>query len=190
MYDEDLMNLDDGIRRLKVEYDIFFNGHRKKPPDDLRMRVEKIVKKLAECGNMTYGERFRYNTLIGRYYVYRDRWRRRMADKELDATPRSEAPKQKIPAKKSPPPSLDPVSVSITDPAQDEEKVRFLYESLLKVRERNRKAAPILPYEQFSKYISNQTEGIKEKHHCSNVKFTLIFEEGSLRFTARAGDKA
>ncbi len=189
MYEEELVNLDDWIRRLKVEYDIFFNGHRKKPPDDLRLRVEKLVKKLAECGNMSYGERFRYNTLLGRFYVYRDRWRRRLSDRELGNDARPDAPAPHTPAK-HPAPSTEPVTVSIADPASDEDKVRYLYSTLLKIRSQNRKAAPILPYEQFAKYITNQTQGIKGKHHCASVKFTLMLEEGALRFTARAEDKA
>jgi hypothetical protein len=190
VYDEELVNLDDWIRRLKVEYDIFFNGHRKKPPDDLRLRVEKMVKKLSECGNMSYGERFRYNTLLGRFYVYRDRWRRRLSERELGMEARAETAGPITQTDKRPPVSTEPISVSITDPANDEDKVRYLYDTLLKFRSQNKKAAPMLPYDEFAKYIMNQTKGIKSKHHCASVKFTLMLEEGALRFTARADENS
>src|SRR6266496_6474524 len=91
LYEEELTSLDDGIRRLKVEYTIFFNGHRKKPPEDLKIRVERIVKKLSEAGDMTYNERFRYNTLVTRFYVLRDLWRRTMMQRELGVTARDRA---------------------------------------------------------------------------------------------------
>jgi hypothetical protein len=59
MYDEDLTHLEDWLRRLKVEFDIFFNGHRKKPPDDLKLKLERLLKKLGEAGDMSFQERFR-----------------------------------------------------------------------------------------------------------------------------------
>ena len=58
MYDEDLTNLEEWIRRLKIDYEIFFNGNRKKPPDDLRLRVERLVKRLAESTDMSFSQRF------------------------------------------------------------------------------------------------------------------------------------
>src|SRR2546422_3131444 len=91
LYEDELISLEDGIRRLKVEYTIFFNGHRKRPPEDLKMRVERIVKRLSETGDMTYNERFRYNTLVTRYYVLRDLWRRTMMQRELGETARDKA---------------------------------------------------------------------------------------------------
>src|SRR5213593_544172 len=91
MYEEDLTNLEDWIRRLKVEYTVFFNGHRKRPPEDLKLRVEKLVKKLSEAGSMAYSERFRYNTLVTRFYVLRDLWRRTLMSRELGVTARDRA---------------------------------------------------------------------------------------------------
>ena len=84
MYDEDLENLEEGLRRLKVEYHIFLSGSRKKPPDDLRIRVERIVKKLSESSDMSFSQRFRFSTLVTRYYVYKDLWRREVQNREMD----------------------------------------------------------------------------------------------------------
>ena len=38
--DQELTILEDSIRRLKIEYEIFFNGGAKRLPYDLRWRVE------------------------------------------------------------------------------------------------------------------------------------------------------
>jgi hypothetical protein len=98
VYDEDLKHLEDGIRRLKIEYDIFFVGNRKKPPDELRMRVEKIAKRLAEATDMTISQRFLYNTLITRFYVYRDLWRRTQQEHEsADGAIKVSTPSKQIP---------------------------------------------------------------------------------------------
>ena len=189
MYDDDLSNLDGWLRRLKVEYDIFFNGNRKKPPDDLRMRVEKSVKKLLEASNMTYSQRFHLNTLVARFYVYRDLWRRALADREQGQGNKEEsAPGSALAAKDSgTEQKVEAVRISIADPIAEEEKMRQLYDALLNVRRRNAKDSPSISYEQFAAYVTAQILGIREKHRCHNVTFTLALEADAIRFTAAAG---
>lgn len=184
MYEEDLNSLDDGIRRLKVEYTIFFNGHRKKPPDDLKMRVERIVKKLSESGDMTYNERFRYNTLVTRYYVLRDLWRRTMMQRELGETARDKAVLEDRAAKEAP--KLE-VHISLSNPDREEDKVRKLYEGLVDMSAKGAKQPPI-SYPQFLKYIATQTKNIQQKFGCSAVVFNVALERDAIKFTARADD--
>ncbi len=188
MYDEDLTNLDDWIRRLKIEYHIFFSGNRKKPPDDLRLRVEKLVKKLSESSDMTYSQRFRYSTLITRYYVYRDLWRRKEHEHEMGVEPKSEGASAINTSTQSPGQSGEAVRISLSDPKTEEEKVRMLYDALVRMRKADSKEAH-LSYQQFAKYIATQTHGIREKYGCSKVAFTIALEEDAIRFTAAADNR-
>ncbi len=41
--DEQLTRLEDDIRRLRIEFDIFFNGGAKRPPYDTKGRVETLL---------------------------------------------------------------------------------------------------------------------------------------------------
>ncbi|MBN1567320.1 MAG: hypothetical protein JXA73_05710 [Acidobacteria bacterium] len=185
MYDDDLSNLEDWIRRLKIEYHIFFTGNRKKPPEDLRMRVETLVKKLSESTDMNYTQRFRFSTLVTRFYVYRDLWRRTTQEREMDviskeaAVPKSDtsASSAKIPA--------EAIRITISDPKTEEEKVRQLYDALIRIKSKESQQTPI-SYQQFSKYIATQTQGIQKKHGCSKVAFTIALDENAIRFTATA----
>ncbi len=185
MYEEDLDSLDDALRRLKIEYRIFLSGNRKKAPDDLRVRVERLVKKLSECGDLNFSQRFRFNTLVTRFYVYRDLWRREVQSLEMGAasagTPApkapAEAPKKSVPA--------EALRVSITDPDAEEAKVRQLYDVLMRIRKKDAGETPI-SYRQFSKYIATQTFGLRRKYGCAKVAFTIATDEDSLRFTASA----
>jgi len=183
MYDEDLTNLDEWIRRLKIEYHIFFTGNRKKPPDDLKMRVERLVKKLSESPDLSFSERFRFNTLITRFYVYRDLWRRTLLTKEMGAEPKEEATPKTSPQGAKPP--VETVRISISDPKSEEEKVRLLYDALLRIKGTESGETPI-SYAQFAKYIATQTHGIREKYGCSAVAFTIALEEDAIRFKAAA----
>ncbi len=186
-YDEDLTNLDEWIRRLRVEYAIFFGGSRKKPPDDLRMRVDKLVKRLGETSDMSVSHRFRYNTLIARYYVFRDLWRRTQQEREsADEAQESLASEQTPSLKSQSRLSREEVQVSISDPTAEAAKVQHLYDELLRVRRQHAQNAPVVSFEQFANYIAGQIQGIQETHRCTSVVFRIEREAKTIRFTAKA----
>jgi hypothetical protein len=184
MYDDDLTNLEDWVRRLKIEYQIFFAGNRKKPPDDLKMRVEKLIKNLSESSDLTHAQRFRFNTLITRFYVYRDLWRRTMQTKEMGLD-REETELKAEPSRPAAKPPGGKIRISISDARTEAEKVHQLYDALLSIAKTESKGAPI-SYPQFAKYIATQADGIRQKYGCSVVTFTIALEEGAIRFTAAA----
>ena len=68
--DDQLNRLDEDIRKLKVEFEIYFNGGAKKPPYDMKYRTDTLVKRLYDARGMTFGQRFKYNSLVARYNVY------------------------------------------------------------------------------------------------------------------------
>jgi hypothetical protein len=185
MIDEDLANLEDWLRRLNVEYRIFFSGNRKKPPDDLKLRVEKVIKRLSEATDMNFTQRFRFSTLVTRFYVYRDLWRREVHNREMDlAVKEEDAAKQAYPSP-SPKTPAEAIRVSISDPKVEAEKMRLLYDALTHIR---KKGSPqtLISYQQFAKYIEAQVQSIQKKYGCSKVAFTIALDEDALRFTAAA----
>ena len=46
--DEELNKLDDNIRRLKIEYEAYFNGGAPRAPHDTVFRVESSIKKYSD----------------------------------------------------------------------------------------------------------------------------------------------
>ena len=78
--DEQLVRLEDDVRKLKVEFDIYFNGSSKRPPYDTKGRVETLIKRLADERQLTYAQRYHYNSLVARYTSFRDLWRRTIQD--------------------------------------------------------------------------------------------------------------
>ena len=193
MYDDDLTNLDEWLRRLKVEYDIYFNGHRKRPPDDLRARVDKLAKRLSEAQNMTYSQRFRYTTLVSRFHVFRDLWRRTMMERELseEAEEKKKSPGVRAAAQSSQlEPAADGLRVSITDADAEVDKVKRLYDGLSQIRKQHAGDSPPLSYQQFARYIATQIQGIRAKYGCSSVLFTVSLEENAVKFTASAEKKS
>ncbi len=79
--DEEIAKLDDNIRRLKIEYEAYFNGGLPRPPHETAFRVERTIKKYGDASKLNYGQRFRFNQLVQRYAVNNDLWRKRLKDK-------------------------------------------------------------------------------------------------------------
>src|ERR1041384_5411269 len=74
--------LEDNMRRLKIEYDVFFGGGSKKPPADTEWRVQSIIKKFSDSGKMNFAQRFRYNSIVQKYAIFSDLWRQKLKIKE------------------------------------------------------------------------------------------------------------
>ena len=74
--DQQLARLEDDIRKLKIDFDIFFNGNAKRPPLEARARLEAYINRVADNRSLTYAQRYYFNTLVSRFTSYRELWRR------------------------------------------------------------------------------------------------------------------
>src|ERR1700730_15580565 len=81
--DEELNILDSQLRRLKIEYEIYFINPTKRPPTDVEWKVLSLLRKFSDGGGrMSFSQRFRYNELAQRYAVYSDLWRKKARIRE------------------------------------------------------------------------------------------------------------
>ena len=74
--DQQLVRIEDDIRKLKIDFDIFFNGGSKRPPLEARARLDANLKRLADDRNLTYAQRYQFNMVVSRFTSYRELWRR------------------------------------------------------------------------------------------------------------------
>ncbi|MDQ3040781.1 MAG: hypothetical protein M3R11_00170 [Acidobacteriota bacterium] len=74
--DQQIMRLEDDIRKLKIDFDIYFNGGAKRPPLEARARLDANLKRLADDRNLTYAQRYQFNMIVSRFTSYRELWRR------------------------------------------------------------------------------------------------------------------
>ena len=79
--DQQLSRMEDDIRKLKIDFDIFFNGATKRPPLEARARLESYIKRIADNRNLSYAQRYYFNTLVSRFTSYRELWRRTLKAK-------------------------------------------------------------------------------------------------------------
>ena len=80
--DEELAFFEDSVRRLKMEYDIYFGGGSRRAPTELDWRVQGLIKKYSDSQRLSSPQRFKYNTVVQRYAIYSDLWRQKLRIKE------------------------------------------------------------------------------------------------------------
>ena len=79
--DDQIERLEEDIRRLKIDFDIYFNGGSKTPPHAARASLEARISRLNGNRELSYGSRFKLNTMMSRYNSYRHLWRRKLREK-------------------------------------------------------------------------------------------------------------
>ena len=80
--DEELDFLEEQLRRLKIEYEIFFNNAAKRPPTDIEWKVLSLLRKFSDGRRMSFSHRYRYNEMAQRYAIQSDLWRKKMRIRE------------------------------------------------------------------------------------------------------------
>ena len=79
--EQQLARIEEDIRKLKIDFDIYFNGGSKRPPLEARARLDSNIKRISDNRHLTYSQRYHFNTLIAKFNSYRDLWRRMLKKK-------------------------------------------------------------------------------------------------------------
>ena len=180
--DEQLTRLEDDIRRLRIEFDIFFNGAAKRPPYDTKGRVETLLKRLGDDRTLTYAQRYRYTSLGARYNAFRELWRRTMQGREEGRDPASAARAQ---GKRESGIEIPPVSIVCADAHREIEVVKNLYTSLLEAKEKCGESTENFSFPKFHRLVAQKADGLKEKSGCDRVRFSVSVEDGHVSFKAK-----
>jgi hypothetical protein len=181
--EEQLSRLEEDIRRLKIEFDIYFNGASKRPPYDTKGRVDTLIKRVGDDRTLTYAQRYRYNSLAARYCTFRDFWRRTMQGREEGRDPVSAA---RATAKQETRSETGRISYVCLDAGKEVETVKNLYDSLLEAKRQCGEPTEDFSFPRFHRLIASKAEGLKERLGCDKVKFSVAIEAGHVSFKARA----
>ena len=194
--DEQLNQFSDLLRKLTVEYDIFFSGGRKLPPANLRFKVDTLVKRLME-EPMSYSQKFKYNQLVAKYSLYRDLWRRNTQEMEEGGVLRSEREMDKLLHRRQAnrgPQELpaDQLTMVIRDPVAEVPKIEELYRNLQKMRAHFGEKPLDLNLEQFVSFVQLKSTEISSGRAENAVEFVVYRDEQQkrVRFLARPGSSS
>lgn len=181
--DEQLVRLEDDLRRLKVEFDIYFNGAAKRPPYDTKNRVETQIKRLGDDRTLTFAQRYLYNSLTARYTAFRQVWRRTMQGREEGRDPGAMA---RASARAEATASPARATFVCDDAHRDVETVKRLYAALVEAKRKCGETAEDLSFPRFHHLIATKTDSLKNNLGCERVRFSIDTEGGRVNFKAKA----
>jgi hypothetical protein len=181
--EEQLARLEEDIRRLKVEFDIYFNGAAKRPPYDTKSRVETLIKRLGDERTLSFAQRYHYNSLVARYSSFLQLWRRTMQDREEG---RGHAHARRL--AQAPQEERESASANFVcaDARRDVETVRGLYEALVEARRSCGEATEDLSFARFHRMVAEKSEALKERTGSERVHFSVAVRDGRVQFKAKA----
>lgn len=176
--EEELTKLDDNIRRLKIEYEAYFNGGAPRAPHDTVFRVESTIKKYSDASKMNFGQRFKFNQLVQKYAVHNDLWRKKLKEKE-EGRGRFARRREVIE-----PPSDGVVRVTCSDPAAEKEKVDQLLKAVVEAKRTVGESVDNIDPLAFARFVGDKTKQIRESLGCEKVQFSVSVEEGKVKLKA------
>jgi len=194
----DLDQLEQMLRQLQIEWEKFFGGVEKKPPNDLRTRVESIVKRYAYTEIRNNTERFRYQALASRFNTFNELWNKRMRAIEegrpLGLHGRAAIAAALVPgaasaaatgasARAAAAPGVGG-EFRVRSPERDESAVRGLYEKFLQARQEAGEKGTV-KFDNFQKLISQQATRIMADKGAQAVDFRLETKDGKVSLKAK-----
>lgn len=180
-----IVHLEEGIRRLKVQYDIFFAGGMPRPPTELKDQLDRLIKRFTNAPIRKYAHRFHFNTLVGRYNAMSELWNKQVRAREEG---------REIAAGASDPHARNNVVkrtgingdyvVRISDPQEQADGLRKLFDQYVEARRDRDGSAPRLSLNSFIDQMSRQIESLKDSSGCSAVEFRVT--KGAPQVTIKA----
>src|SRR4051794_32741511 len=64
--DQQIGRMEDDIRRLKIDFDVYFNGGTRRPPLEAKARLESRIKRIADDRSLTFSQRYYFNSIVSR----------------------------------------------------------------------------------------------------------------------------
>jgi hypothetical protein len=197
--DEELSLLDSQLRRLKIEYEIYFSNPTKKPPTDVEWKVLAMLRKFSDGGRLSFSQRFRYNELAQRYAIYSDLWRKKSRIREegyrrpQDAIlsvqgvrPEEHKPEHQVYGVGHKSSNEEgPFSVQCSDATAEREKVEQLYKALVTAK---KKAGESVSgnLDSFSTFLQKKTDQLRKQHSCESVVYSVELQDGQVKLKAKA----
>lgn len=197
--DEELGQLEDNLRRLKIEYDIFFGGGSKRPPADLDWRVQSQLKRHGDSQKLNFSQRFRFNSLQQKYAIYADLWRKKVNIKEEGyrrpqdqllsiqglRTEQEHAAVAEGATKPKPSAEWEPLKIKIADPTAEREHVRTLFDAITTARLQAHDHAAPATFDSFAAFVQKKTTELRSKYQCKEVEYEVEMKEGKVKLVAR-----
>lgn len=173
----DIARLETGLRQLKVQYDMFFNGALKLPPREEHAALARLVRKHMNTSMAQYAQRFHFNALVSRYNSLSEHWGKTVRTLEEGdrraPTPTRRSEREQLVAQ-----------CRVRDPRGDDEAMRELYKCFVEAR---RKAGvPKSPtYDKFVRGVAGHADQLRKNSGCGEIELRLVVRDDKVQLKAK-----
>jgi hypothetical protein len=194
--DEEISQLDEYVRRLKIEYDVYFGGGSKKAPADVEWRVQTLLRKYSDGSKLNFAQRFRFNSIQQKYALFSALWQQKLRIKEegyrrpQDAVLgiqglRVEEQHAAEEALRHHGPREDrPFSVACADVDSDRENVEALFQALAEARHKTGESGAGT-LDSFKNFVRQKTAQLRKEYGCPAVEYSVEAVDGHVRLKAK-----
>jgi hypothetical protein len=187
---EDLDHIEKSFRLLQIEWEKFFGGVEKKPPNDLKTKVEALIRRHANAEIRNNTDRFRYQNLTARYNTFNEMWGKRLRALEeghalgLHGSRAQAPPPRPSVSERAAARAAATSEVRIQDPERDSEAMRALFDRFLEERQKTGESGAV-KFEGFRKLIAQQANRILSEKGGQAVSFRLETKDGKVSLKAK-----
>jgi hypothetical protein len=172
-----LDRFEDSVNKLKLDYDIFFNGGAERVPQSAHDALNLELKRLFSVQSYTYAQRFRLNSLAGRFTAYNSLWQKSLRAIEQGRkpgyTPTLNARER-----------LDS-DINITmSSVKDTSAIDKLLQAFCDAKELAGQSGAVDPLA-FERLITSKMRDLQHEKSCEEVIFTVSIEGGKVHLKSK-----
>lgn len=210
--EDELHQIDLEIKKLKIQFDLFFVGSLPKPPTEQREALERLVKKCQGTSTKSLATRFLCNSLVNKFNAFQELWSKGMKTKEEGVrlhplaaraahqsaeteTGGSSGPPQPVaamnhaggeagnPERRSRQPGLI-AAARFSTTRRDDAGLRGLYENY--VAAKNLAGDTKLPsFDTFARELTRHAAQLKAKADCEAIEVEVYSNDNKVKLRAR-----
>ena len=174
--EKNLKILEERIRALKIEWDLFFTGNRRVPPTKEQGELDQFVKTMKNTSIQDNGLRFKFQSVHSNFIAMSELWSKRLRQQE-EGKIRVKPVRQTLMAA---PPAQ---GVVISNPNGQQSRIKSLFKDFLTLS--NPETVKDLNFQTFAVKISQQVEAIMRKTGCGEVQLSVRMEDGKVKLKAK-----
>jgi len=180
--EEDLLLLDARLKQLRLEYEQYFLGGRKREPQLLRGEVQKIISFYANVPIRNTGHRFKFNNLRARFFSFRRHWEETLRKIEDGRYEKHRFQAELHDRERG----LETGGAAAAPPQAGgpEAELERVYEAFVAAREATGQGSAGLSRERLAAQLESQAATLRQRFGVAEVRFRVVVEEGRAKLKA------
>ena len=176
---EDIAFLEGSITELIIKYEQYFLGIEKREPLKLCEDIERFIRRYNTAAIINTMFKFKFNTLVGKFNSYNQYWTRinRLIEEGKYSRDRFKMARHLAEG--------GPRSPAENHERSHENDVEIVFQHYLEARKRCNLPTDNISRETMFAVIEKQRESLTSKHHCTEVEFRVVIENGAPKLKAR-----